>query len=118
MLILILVLLLVSDVFGIAGQIFYKKALNKVNTKKYLDFLKRALSSPLIWLGFFSIAINIIVGLAAVSLGQLSFVNSLDSMDYVLLLFASRLFLGEKIDRDKLIGTILVVIGIVFVAMS
>lgn len=114
----IIVIVLIAGILSLAGQIFYKKSLNAIRARKYLNFLKKALSSPLIWLGFVCIAVSLIVTLVALSLADLNIVYLLDSMSYILTLAAARIFLSEKIDRNKLTGTLFVVFGIILVAVS
>ena len=114
----ILVLLLLSTSIAIAGQIFYKKALSKIKTDTYLDFIKTALGSYKIWIGFCCIATGIAIWMMALSQGDLNFIKSLDSMQYILLLFAARIFLSEKIDKNKLLGTLFVAFGIILVVIS
>ena len=114
----IIILLILSDLLGLAGQIFYKKKLNNINTKKYKNFLKTSLSSSKIWAGFSCIGVSIIIWLMALSMYDLNIVYSLGSINYIMTLGASKIFLGEKIDKSKIIGTILVCAGIVFVVMS
>jgi uncharacterized membrane protein len=54
----------------------------------------------------------------ALAQGDLSLVFSLGSLQYVLILFGAHIFLGEKIDRMKFLGTFLVVFGIILITMS
>ena len=56
--------------------------------------------------------------LVALAGSDLSIVFPLGSIQYVLVLFASQLFLKEKIDRKKLIGTLLVMVGVIAIARS
>lgn len=114
----IIILLLIVELVASAGQILYKKALNKIKPKSYIDFLKSALSSIKIWAGFCLIAISLILWIAALSLGDLNFVYSLGSLQYIIILIGARAFLGENIDRYKLIGTILIIFGIILISLT
>jgi drug/metabolite transporter (DMT)-like permease len=114
----VIILLLISELLAMAGQVLYKKSLNKIKAGKYLKFLKTALTSSKIWTGFSLIAISVVIWLAALSITDLNLLNSLNSMQYLLILGASRVFLGEKIDRHKLMGTIFVALGILLVILS
>jgi len=118
MLEIILTLVLVAELIMFAGQLLYKKTLNKIKEGRYLDFLKKALTSYKIWIGFFCITFGIIIWLIALSFTELNFIYSLDSFMYVIALFGSRIFLGEKIDRHKIAGTLLIVLGLILVVMS
>ena len=114
----VIALVLFSGLFDLTGQIFYKKSLNVIKTRRYLDFMKTALSSPKIWLGFSCMGISIIVWLIALEQTELSIAYSLYSMEYILTLIGARIFLSEKIDGNKLAGTLLVVLGIVLVVRN
>ena len=56
--------------------------------------------------------------LFALTGGALSVVFPLGSFQYVLILIMARIFLGEKIDTMKLLGTFLVVVGIILITLS
>lgn len=114
----IIVLISFSALLNTIGQIIYKKVLNRVDTHNYLPFLKIVLRSFNIWLGFFCIGLSIVIWLMALSKTELNIIYSLDSMSYILMPIAAMIFLGEKIDRNKIIGTIFIVFGIIIVAFS
>ena len=120
----IISLILLSEVWHTAGQIFYKKATPQLKTSKprdiksYLTFLEEALRLPRIWWGLISLGIGVVFWLMALAQGDLSLVYPLGSIQYLLTLFAARIFLDEKIDRLKLAGTLLVVLGIALIAKS
>jgi undecaprenyl phosphate-alpha-L-ara4N flippase subunit ArnE len=73
---------------------------------------------PAILLGLFCLAVGLIFWIAALSQAALSIVFVLGSMQYILILIASRFFLGEKIDRMRLLGTLFIAAGITLVALS
>ena len=102
----------------LGGQVMYKITLKKIRAKSYLDFLKKAFSTPGIWVGFTLIALGIIVWLVVLSKMDISVANSLGAMESLLMLLAARIFLGERITREKVIGTVLVTAGIVLVVLS
>ena len=120
----VILFILVSELWGIAGQIFYKKSVNAIGTpnlrslKSYLSFIGKVIAMPKIWLGVVFITVGIFIWLGALAQADLSFVYSIDSMQYIMMLVVARIFLNEKITRLKLIGTLLVIAGLFFVAMS
>lgn len=118
MLELVIIILIAAELISFAGQLFYKKTLNKIDMKRYKDFLVKALTSYTIWIGFFCIALGIVVWLIALSFTELNIIYSLDSMSYIIALFGSRVFLGERLDKHKIGGTLLIVLGLVLVVMS
>ena len=114
----IIVLIMFGEILNLAGMILYKKSMNRIKTHKYLDFLKKALSSSRTWLGFSSIALGVVIWLIALAQTELNIGYSLGSIQYILILLGSRIFLKEKIDRHKLIATLLVTLGIILIVLS
>ena len=120
----IILLVLLSEIFVAVGQIFFKKTTNTldsyslkgVHTK--IRFLNDVLTKPLIWAGFLSMAIGLVIWLTALAQGDLSLVFPIGSLQFILILFSAHFFLNEKIDKMKLLGTFLVVFGIVLITIS
>jgi uncharacterized membrane protein len=120
----IILLVLLSEIFTAAGQIFLKKGANNLRSytlrgvNGHILFLKEALSKPLIWAGLASLSVSLVIWLIALAEGDLSLVYPIGSLQYILILFSAHIFLGEKIDMGKLIGTFLVVFGIILIAVG
>lgn len=120
----IILLILLSEIWGTVGQVFYKKAANKAGTPNLRDlssiplFIGRILLSPAIWTGLSFILVGMAIWLTALAQTDLSIAFPIDSMQYVVTLVAAHFFLNEKVNKLKLIGTLLVVGGIILVAMS
>ena len=120
----ILLFVLVSEILTAGGQILLKKSANsmgKHDLKKFgahFRFLADVFSKPGLWVGFGFMALGLIAWLFALAEGDLSLVFPLGSLQYVLILFLAHFMLGEKIDRMKLTGTILVVLGIVLITVT
>jgi uncharacterized membrane protein len=119
-----ILLVLAAEIAVTAGQILFKKGtgrLDRQNFKKfetYFEFIKKILKIPVIWAGLLLMGSGLFFWLVALAGSDLSVVFPLGSMQYVLVLVASRLFLKEKIDRKKLIGTLLVMLGVIAIARS
>ena len=117
-------LVLIAEVFNTIGQVLFKKSTNVFEKphlgtfRSYLDFVKKILSMKTIWLGLGAMTVGLIVWLVALSQGDLSVVFPLGSLQYLLILVASWLLLDEKIDLSKCVGTILVILGVVFIVKS
>ncbi|MCX5679580.1 MAG: EamA family transporter [Candidatus Omnitrophica bacterium] len=120
----ILALVLIAEILTAAGQIFFKKSANELgfhDLKKmgaHLKFLAEVFSKPALWIGFAFMAIGLVAWLIALAEGDLSLVFPLGSSQYILILFLAHFMLGEKIDRMKLVGTLLVVFGIVIITIT
>lgn len=124
MVIKVLLLILLAEIWNATGQIFFKKGTNEAGPIRmhgvsgHVNYIKKMLGKYTIWLGFFLQVLCIATWLLALAQADLSFVFPAGSIQYIFILFAARIFLGEKIDRMKLIGTLLVVAGIVLISMS
>ncbi|MDO8535808.1 MAG: EamA family transporter [Candidatus Omnitrophota bacterium] len=120
----IILLVLLSEAITVIGQILFKKSANTVGTfdlrigRDRICFLSEVLAKPSLWLGFIAMAMGLIVWLLAIAQGNLSLVFPIGSLQYILILFLAHKFLGEKIDRMKLIGTLLVMAGIALMSVS
>jgi len=120
----IVLLVLLAEVFTSIGQVLFKKSTNALEAYSlrgvavHVRFMREVLASPAIWAGLFSMVIALAIWLMALAAGDLSVVFPIGSSQYILIPFLAHRFLGEKIDRMKLIGTILVVFGIVLITVS
>lgn len=120
----IFVLVLISEILTAGGQIFLKKSANLAgehDLKKvgaHFRFLSEVFSRPELWAAFVFMTLGLIAWLFALAEGDLSLVFPLGSIQYILILFLAHFMLGEKIDKMKLIGTLLVVAGIVLIAIT
>jgi len=121
----IILLVILAEIFTAVGQVLLKKSANAAEAShdlRRLDgharFLKDVLTQPTLWGGFVAMAAGLIVWIIALAQGDLSLVFPIGSLQYVLILFSAHFFLGEKIDKMKFLGTFLVVLGIVLIAMS
>ena len=110
---------LIAEVWNTAGQLLFKKSANafpamqEKSFKAYGIFFKNVIRRPGILLGLSSMAVGLIFWLVALSQAALSVVFVLGSM-----LIASRIFLDEKIDGRRFLGTLLIAIGIALVALA
>ena len=117
-----LVLVLCAEFWMVLGQICFKKSANRLNIEK--TAINRALSPiyylryPVIWMGGVSMLVGLLFWFAALSSGELSFVYLLGSIQYIFALIAAHFFLHEKITPSKLIGTLLITLGIILTAVS
>lgn len=115
---------LMAEIWNTAGQLLFKKSANAFpamqggGLRAYGIFLKDVIRRPGILLGLFCLAVGLIFWLVALSQAALSVVFVLGSMQYILILIASRFFLGERIDGTRLLGTLFIAIGIALVALA
>ena len=120
----LILLILLWAVLISAGQILFKKGVAPLGTphlaslRSYLKFIGAVLRTPRIWLGFVCIGSGIATWLIALAHMELSVAFPINSLHYLTILIAARLFLGETWDGKKILGTFLVIGGIVLVSIS
>ena len=115
---------LIAETWNTTGQLLFKRSADALSPMPgagwgaYGTFLKEVIRRPGILLGLTCHAVGLIFWLVALSQAALSVVFVLGSMQYILILVASRFFLGEKIDGVRFLGTLFIVTGITLVALS
>jgi drug/metabolite transporter (DMT)-like permease len=83
-----------------------------------LRFARRVVCMPLAWLSMLFALISLFVWLYALTMVELSLAFSLDSLHHVFIAIASRFFLRERVCWQRWLGTGLIMLGIVLVALS
>ena len=120
----IVLLVLMAEICVAVGQTLFKKSTNTIEVHSLKDvstivrFLMDILAKPYIWVGFLCIAGGLVMWLIALAQGDLSLVYPISSLQYILILFSAHIFLHERVDAMKLIGTFLVIFGIILAALS
>lgn len=120
----VLSIIVFAEIWGVVGQILYKKGATQIGTPKLRDFsscvsfTKKTLTNPSIMTGLVFITAGLLIWLAALAQAELSLVFPITSIQYIVTMVAAHYLLGEKINKLKLIGTVLVMIGITLVALS
>jgi len=121
----ILFILFFCELFSAASQIFFKKVADQnglhhplIHIKDYVHFAAGTLKHPLAWAGLGIMILSTILWLMALSMGDLSLIFPLGSIQYILVLVGSKFFLSEKIDTLRLLGTVLIMSGIIVITIS
>ncbi|MDD5436702.1 MAG: EamA family transporter [Candidatus Omnitrophica bacterium] len=120
----VVLLVLLSEIWNVVGNIFFKKSINTIEAGKmrglagHVGYFKRVLAEKYIWLGFGFQVLCVATWILALAQADLSLVFPLGSVQYLLILVGAHFFLGEKIDRMKLVGTLLVFGGIILITVS
>lgn len=120
----IFLLIFLAESLSLAGQIFFKKGVNGLrmesigNFREYFFFLKRILKSKKIWWGLLATAGWAILWLAVLDCTELSLAFPIESIQYVLIIIASYYFLKEPVSWMRVLGTLLIVLGIILVPLG
>ena len=120
----IILLVILSAVFSSLGQICFKIASNKTqpmrskNVGAYLTYIGSVLRVGWVWLGLVSMTVSLAIWLLAVAQADLSLVYPIGSLYYIFVLILARLFLNERLDRMKILGTLFIFGGILLIIRS
>ena len=120
----VLIFVIVAEAWTAIGQILFKKSTNSIELHSlrgagnFTRFIKSVLARPMIWVGLLSMSAGMVVWLMALAQADLSLVFSIGSLQYIMILILAHFLLGEKIDKMKLTGTLLVVAGIILITIS
>ncbi len=120
----VFLLIILAELWGTGGQILYKKSANNVDTpdlrnlSSFAGFLRKIVCMPAIWAGMALIGVGLATWLVALAHVDLSFAFPVDSMQYIMALLAGHYLLGEKFNKYKVMGTLLIICGIALVALN
>lgn len=119
----IIFLIVLTSFFDTINQLLLKNSINSLNlniktVKNVISFVIKLILIPQVWIGFTFCTLSLLVWLFVLSKADLNFAFSADSMHYIFIAFASRLFLKEKVGLQRWIGTIFIVMGIILITWS
>lgn len=120
----ILSLIMVANVFDTIRELFLKTAINSLDefspntVKKGIIFIFKLIRVPGVWISFACACASLFFYLFVLSKVDLNLAFSLDSMHYIFIAFASRIFLKEKVGPARWLGTFFIVVGITLVSLS
>jgi bacterial/archaeal transporter family protein len=96
------------------------KQLGEISTLQLSELVKlvwRILTNKLFVIGFVLMVVNFVVFLVLLSLADLSLVMPLTALGFVIKTFGAKIFLKETISRERLIGTLLVCVGVALISL-
>jgi drug/metabolite transporter (DMT)-like permease len=95
------------------SQILLKKATLKTYEKKWREYV-----NYFVLTGYALFTINAGLNIIALKGIPLKQAPVLESLSYLVILIFSRYFLGEKITKNKVLGNIIIVIGIIVFSIN
>jgi drug/metabolite transporter (DMT)-like permease len=121
---LIITLIVLTSVCDTISQLFLKSSINSVNNisiadlKTLLKFIIKLALIPWVWIGLIFSTLSLCIWLTVLSKADLNFAFSVDSMHYIFIALASKLFLKEKVGTKRWAGTLCIVAGIILVTLT
>jgi drug/metabolite transporter (DMT)-like permease len=108
-------------VAGTAGELSVSRAMKGVGEvhdfrpKSILRFVLQSLRLPWMWVGITLMTLAFFSLLAILSFRQVSFVVPVSALSYAAGAFGAKLFLGERISRNRWIGIAIICLGVTIV---
>ena len=111
----------VSIILAVIGQLLLKMGMLRIgkfsfNISTLVHQYVKILLNPLVIAGLFSFFVSMLIWLYVLSRMELSFAYPFVALNYVLILFGSYFLLKEAITPMKVIGVIVIVVGVYLVA--
>ncbi len=115
--------ILISVLGGAVGQILLKKGMSSMgpitlDLSHLLNTVWRMATNPYVFIGLAIYVTGTVFWLAALSRVNLSFAYPFASLSYVIMLLASWLILDEKISAMRLLGTVVIGLGVFLISRS
>ncbi len=112
--------ILISVLFSTVGQLLLKGGMNSMGEVtlsfgQFFQTLWRMIINPGVFFGLFIYGVGTIFWLAALSRAELSYAYPFASLSYVIMLAASWMMFDEKITLARIIGTVLICIGVLVI---
>jgi drug/metabolite transporter (DMT)-like permease len=109
--------ILISVVGGAIGQLLLKKGMNNLGemtltVNELGSMLWRMATNPFVFFGLLIYVISVVFWLVALSRVDLSYAYPFASLSYIIMLIASWLLFNEHISLMRIIGTLVICVGV------
>lgn len=111
----VLILLIINIFLGVIGQTIIKVGVQKIGAFTAMPigtFIFKAFLSPLVLSGLFLYLMSAVIWFMVLSKTELSVAYPSLSLGYVLIVFIGYFFFGEPLTIAKIIGILLICLGI------
>jgi uncharacterized membrane protein len=112
-----IIIILIGILFASLCQVFWKIGMNSIGAidKFSIPGIISMFLNPVVLLGLFMYGLSTVFWLIALSRKDLSFVYPFISLTFIIVLFLSYFILKEQIGTARIIGTIIIIIGLMVV---
>lgn len=118
-----LLLLIPAILSSTTGQLFLKMGMNQVSGFAFepgaiMSILPVVALNPLIWIGFIGFFGGTVFWLGVLSRAPLSLAYPILALSYFVVVVEARLFLGEEVTWQRVLGVTIIFIGVIIVGLS
>lgn len=113
--------IILSAIISSVSQICFKAVANKfenVGLHNHTHYLKEILFIPLTWVGFIFVFLDVFTWTVVLNFTELSFAFPFCSLNYIIISMSSKFFLKEKVSGKRVLGTLLIMAGIILVGLT
>ena len=114
----ILPVILASIVCAVGGQVSLKRGMLRVGRISRAGGMRWRLGAPHVLLGLALYGLSMVLWLFTLSRVELSFAFPFVSLGYVAIVLVARFGLGERLDAYRIVGSLMIVAGVVLVGLS
>lgn len=116
--------LLPAMLLSTTGELFLKRGMNQVGvldftaTDTLIPTLIKIITNPNIWIGFLGFGLGSVFWLSVISRVPLSLAYPMLGLMYVIIVIESWIFLGEGLHPLRVLGALVVGLGVAMVGLS
>jgi len=113
-----ILLIFTSVMFGVAGQIFFKKAVTGIGSVSIIEASVISLKSGYFWTGGILYGASLALWMKILADTDLSYARPFSALGYVVVAVISFAYLGESISPLRWAGIFLIAAGVFLVART
>ncbi len=112
-----IIIILIGILFASLGQVFWKIGMNSMGVidKFSVPGIISMFLNPIVLVGLFMYGLSTVFWLIALSQKDLSYVYPFISLTFIIVLFLSYFVLKEQIGTARILGTTIIIIGLMVV---
>ncbi|MEW5758504.1 MAG: hypothetical protein AB1755_03415 [Candidatus Omnitrophota bacterium] len=121
MIVKIYIFIFLSAIVSAFAQVCFKNVADRfenVGIHNQFQFYKQILLRKTTWLGFLFVFLDIFTWTVVLNFTELSFAFPFCSLNYIIVLGTSKFVLKEKVSLKRLLGTLLIMAGIILVGLT
>lgn len=118
-----LLLIIPAILLSTTGELFLKVGMNQIggfefNPGAIMPIIPKLIVNPYIWIGFIGFLGGSVFWLGVLSRAPLSLAYPMLALSYFVVVIEAWLFLGEQVTWQRMLGVLIIFIGVVIVGLS